>query len=230
MGQPKGDEKVLCYNDVVLRRSDLDILSGPRFLNDRIIEFYFSYLSSKYSSKDILLVPPSISFWITNCPDLSSLKDFIEPLKLPMRKLVIFTVNDNDDVGLAEGGNHWSLLAFDRNMNVFVHHDSIKGSNDRHAKKLYKAVARFMTINDAASGPRFTEGPTPQQENGYDCGLYVLAVAKVICEWYESGCQGSGDRWFTVLKVSVGRSAVSELRTEILGLIQGLTDSDCGQP
>ncbi|CAL1392928.1 unnamed protein product [Linum trigynum] len=35
------DEIIPSYNDDVLRRSDLRILSGPRFLTDRIIEFYF---------------------------------------------------------------------------------------------------------------------------------------------------------------------------------------------
>lgn len=68
MRKSKADEKILSYNDVVLRRSDLHILSGPYFLNDRIIEFYFSYLSSCHPSQDILLVPPSIAFWIIQCP------------------------------------------------------------------------------------------------------------------------------------------------------------------
>ncbi|KAJ0084264.1 hypothetical protein Patl1_30780 [Pistacia atlantica] len=142
------DEKILSYNDVVLRQSDLGILSGPHFLNDRIIEFYFSYLSSCHS-QDILLVPPSIAFWLMNCPDATSLKDFIEPLKLHEKKLVIFPVNDNDDVSIAEGGSHWSLLAYERNANVFVHHDSNHGMNKMRAKQLFKAVVGF--IDDSSS-------------------------------------------------------------------------------
>ncbi|KAL7201886.1 hypothetical protein ACSBR1_033558 [Camellia fascicularis] len=89
MRKSAADEKILSYNDVVLRQSDLDILSGPYFLNDRIIEFYFSYLPSCYPSKEILLVSPSIAFWIANCPDIESLKD-VEPLNLSSKKLVIF--------------------------------------------------------------------------------------------------------------------------------------------
>ncbi|KAK6926844.1 hypothetical protein RJ641_008563 [Dillenia turbinata] len=120
------DKKILSYNDVVLRQSDLGILGGPFYLNDRIIEFYFSYLSSCYSSKEILLVPPSIAFWIANCPDTESLGGFLEPLKLSEKEVVIFPVNDNDDVSQAEGGSHWSLLAFNRTANDFVHHDSCR--------------------------------------------------------------------------------------------------------
>lgn len=224
MGRSAADEQILSYNDVVLRQSDLDILSGSYFLNDRIIEFYLSYLSSGYPSQDILLVPPSIAFWITNCPNTESLKDFLEPLKLPDKKLVLFPVNDNDDVSLAEGGSHWSLLAYERNANVFVHHDSYGGINKRHALQLYKAVVGFI---DAAAHAKYMElGDSPQQINGYDCGLYVMVIAKVICHWNES-CdhKDRDDLWFPDVKKQVTPSAVAAMRNEILELIRGLMPS-----
>uniref|UniRef100_A0A5B7A8W3 Putative NEDD8-specific protease 1 n=1 Tax=Davidia involucrata TaxID=16924 RepID=A0A5B7A8W3_DAVIN len=219
MRRSTADEKILSYNDVVLRRSDLDILSGPHFLNDRIIEFYFSYLTSSYPSEDILLVPPSIAFWITNCPDIESLKDFLEPLNFPGKKLVIFPVNDNSDVTKAEGGNHWSLLAFERNANVFVHHDSYGGMNKGNAKRLYKAVVGYMGTSNTASNLECSS--TPQQVNGYDCGLYVAAIAKAICCWYKDG--GPKDEegfWFSAVNDQVAPSVVAEMRNKILGLIR----------
>ncbi|PIA38666.1 hypothetical protein AQUCO_02700117v1 [Aquilegia coerulea] len=223
MNSSMSNEKILSYNDVVLRRSDLDILSGPHFLNDRIIEFYFSYLASCYASEDILLVPPSISFWISNCPDIESLKDFVEPLKFPDKKMVIFPVNNNDDVSMAEGGSHWSLLAYERKKNVFVHHDSLASSNRCHAKRLYKGVVKFMGISDSKVDAPFIDCTTsPQQMNGYDCGLYVTAIAKVICEWYVNGRSEDMDSWFTSLKTQITTSSVSNMRNEILLLIKGL--------
>lgn len=219
MAKSKADEKILGYNDVVLRRSDLDILNGPNYLNDRIIEFYFSYLSSSFPSDDILLVPPSIAFWIKECPDPASLKDFMEPLHLPRRKLILLPINDNSDVCMAEGGSHWSLLAFERNSNVFVHHDSSYGfMNEYHAKQVYK-----VTLPYTASSAIYKECPgTPKQVNGYDCGVYVLAIARVICQWYaSSGTQDADTLWFSHLE-QVSPSAVSTMRNEILGLIKGL--------
>ncbi|XP_058081458.1 NEDD8-specific protease 1 [Magnolia sinica] len=226
MGPSSSDEKILSYNDVVLRRSDLDILRGPYYLNDRIIEFYFSYLSSTYPSQDILLVPPSISFWITNCPDLSGLKDFIEPLQLNSKKLIVFTVNDNSDVTQDEGGTHWSLLAFDRDRNVFVHHDSMKGLNGWYAKKLYKTVEKFVGVHGYPSTACFVECLTPQQTNGYDCGVYVLAITKVICHWYVSGANDKGDQWLSAMDEQVDASTVTQLRDEILRLILHLMNKE----
>lgn len=229
MGSSKADEKILSYNDVVLRRSDLHILSGPYFLNDRVIEFYFSHLESTYPSDDILLLPPSIAFWIGRCQDKESISCFVEPMKLGSMKLIIFPVNNNVDVTWAEGGSHWSLLAFDRNANIFVHHDSNGGTNSRHAKQLHQSVVDF--VGCSGSKPKYVEhNRTPQQVNGYDCGLYVCAIARAICSWYTS--RGSkhddddndkeDDLWFSTMEELITPSAVAQLRSEILGLIQEL--------
>lgn len=226
MGRSVADEKILSYNDVVLRQSDLEILSGPYFLNDRIIEFYFSYLSSRNPSEDILLVPPSIAFWIANCPDTESLRDFLEPLKLPDKKLVIFPVNNNDDVSLAEGGSHWSLLAYEKNANAFVHHDSYLGMNRRHALKLYKSVVGFIGLDGSAEAKYMELSNSPQQVNGCDCGLYVTAIARAICYWSESCDYKDRDGlWFSVVKEQVTPAAVGAMRNEILLLIRSLMQS-----
>ncbi|KAL6195703.1 hypothetical protein ACLB2K_031321 [Fragaria x ananassa] len=221
MAKSNPDEKILSYNDVVLRRSDLDILSGPYFLNDRIIEFYFSHLSS--CSEEILLIPPSITFWMMNCP-AESLKDFLDPLHLPDKKVVIFPVNDNDDVSEAEGGSHWSLLAFERSMNTFYHHDSSRGGlSKRPAKRLYNAVKKFMSVSSSATDPVYKEcTDSPHQVNGYDCGMYVLAIARIICSWYGSKDKDGHNMWFSAVKAQVTPSAVAAMRGEILGLIRGL--------
>eukprot|EP00268_Persea_americana_P014125 TRINITY_DN16263_c0_g1_i1.p1 TRINITY_DN16263_c0_g1~~TRINITY_DN16263_c0_g1_i1.p1 ORF type:complete len:254 (+),score=45.22 TRINITY_DN16263_c0_g1_i1:438-1199(+) len=243
MRRSKEDEMILSYKDVVLRQLDLDILNGHFCLNDRIIEFYFSYLSSTYTSPDILLVPPAISFYISNCSDSESLNSFIEPLKLPDKKIVIFTINDNEDFSEV-GGLHWSLLAFSRSMNAFVHHDTAGGLNRKHAKKLYNAVKGFVAVCDSVPTsskkrenkkagcptpvPDFIEcSTTPQQQNGYDCGLYVMAIAKVICDWYENGSKD--ENWFLSMEKQVNSSIERTMRGEILKLIEDLQIREHGE-
>lgn len=218
MEKKKPDDKILSYNDVVLRRSDLDILSGPYFLNDRIIEFYFSYLTSCYPSEDILLVPPSISFWIKESSYPETLKDFIEPLHLSRRKLIIFPINDNEEVTIAEGGSHWSLLAFERSANTFVHHDSLN-FNAANAKRVYSAVNSYT-----APGATYIDCPsTPKQVNGYDCGLYITAITRSICEWYFSEApKNMEDLWFSTITRQVTPIIASIMRHEILDLVRSL--------
>uniref|UniRef100_A0A1D1Z0K7 NEDD8-specific protease 1 n=1 Tax=Anthurium amnicola TaxID=1678845 RepID=A0A1D1Z0K7_9ARAE len=223
MVRPKGDDKILCFRDVVLRRSDLDILRGPHYINDRIIEFFFSDLSSSVSLDDILLVPPSISFWIANCSDFEGLEDVVEPLKLSEKKVVVFTVNDNDDVTVAEGGLHWSLLAYDREKNVFIHHDSMAGLNRLYADRLYKRVRRFL--GDLGSSAGFVEGFTPRQENGYDCGLFVMLIAKLIVRWHVQRTD-LDNQWFPLVKDEVNAASIGCMRKQILSRIEQLMDED----
>lgn len=88
----KGDEKVLSYGDVLLRRSDVELLEGPHYLNDQIIEFFFSYLTANLTdnsnSSRLLLVGPAITYWILHCPDKQSLNDAITPLQLHNREVL----------------------------------------------------------------------------------------------------------------------------------------------
>lgn len=216
----KADEKILSYGDVVLRRSDLDILHGPHYINDCLIEFFFAYLSPP---NPVLLISPSMSFWLSNCPDSTSLPEAIDPLKLHLRDLVLFTVNNNSDVTAAEGGTHWSLLVYYKGTNEFVHHDSSQGMNRWHAEMLFEAVKGFTGEGGEA---RYVEGFTPQQSNGYDCGLYVMAIARVVCDWFqEGGVMNEGEKWFSALKEGVDATMVADLRGELLRLILGLMET-----
>ncbi|XP_020101760.1 NEDD8-specific protease 1 [Ananas comosus] len=214
------DDKILSYGDVVLRRSDLSILRGPHYLNDRLIDFFFAHLSSSFSGAGdilsgggrggdrLLLVSPSVAFWIANAPDAA---DAVEPLRLRDRDLALFAVNDNPDVALAEGGSHWSLLVYHAAAREFVHHDSGRGLNRGPAARLYGALKGFVGEGDDEA--RLVEGPTPQQGNGYDCGFFVLAIAMAVCDWYRKGRRDEeGERWFSDLRKDVDGNAARELR------------------
>ncbi|MCO5569103.1 hypothetical protein L7F22_022810 [Adiantum nelumboides] len=92
-------------------------------------------------------------------------------------RVIMFTVNDNEDVNMVGGGYHWSLLVYHRDLNKFEHYDSMGGMNARHAKKLASTFRPFLGP-DAVSA-NFEEAWTPHQVNGHDCGVYVMAVAQV---------------------------------------------------
>ncbi|KAI3883806.1 hypothetical protein MKW92_006162 [Papaver armeniacum] len=174
------DDKILSYKDVALRRSDLGILRGQDFLNDRIIEFYFSYLDSGCSSQDILLC------LFMEDDKILSYKD---AEKLPEKKVVIFSINNNTDVAQAQG-----------------------------------AVVGFMGDSESGSSEiSLSECPTmPQQMNGYDCGLYVTAIAKLVCDWHKNGGSTNNEElWFSALK-EVKPQMVSNMRSDIIMLIQDL--------
>ncbi|PNW89020.1 hypothetical protein CHLRE_01g055050v5 [Chlamydomonas reinhardtii] len=276
----KGERKVLDYGDVLLREADVELLEGPHWLNDQIVSFYFEYLerealpatSAAAAISGVLLLPPATSFLLMHAgPDMAG--DILGPLKPHSRGLVLLPVNDNPDVDRAAGGSHWSLLVFHRPSNTLRHYDSSGGSgNAAAAKRLAAAVGPALqppgaggggsgssgsgssgTGSSGASGggPRFVEVvDTPRQCNGYDCGVYVLAVARAACERWclgpavaegaaegaagaaaeagaagrgedgEAGGEGSWREWERGLRALITPAAVKALRREVREVIR----------
>lgn len=212
------DEKVLSFGDVLLRQGDLDILSGPFWLNDRIIEFYLQYLQSKATPLErVMLVGPSVTFWLAKCPGIDDARSTLASLQFGKKEVVLFVINDNEQVETKEGGSHWSLLLYQRSTSSFHHFDSLGKSNWRPAKALVhklQPVTGTSTINME---------PTPQQVNGYDCGMYVLAIANVI--WDTLVVKGHVENLPSVaalIKQTVTESFVIGLRKESLVTIRTL--------
>lgn len=88
---------------------------------------------------------------------------------------------------------------FDRQAGSFLHYDSLSSANDSHARELAERIAPALgdlrgarrvprrssaDATDAAplAPPKFVSPTCPQQDNGYDCGVYVLAVAAALAE------------------------------------------------
>lgn len=87
---------------------------------------------------------------------------------------IFLPVNDNRNVGMAEGGTHWSLLLVSVIDGVAFHYDSLGGANYNEARmcalKLGRILGRdlrFQQLNDC-----------PQQANGIDCGIFVCILMR----------------------------------------------------
>lgn len=191
----------------------VELLTGPHWINDQIIAFYFQYLEwhvFKTSSERILFVSPAVTQLLKMSP-AEETKKLLEPIDPGNKKKVIFfAVNDNDST--RAGGTHWSLLVFSRAEQLFASFDSMKPGNRAAAKKL------FDTLKSALNSPsaNFHEvSECTQQANCYDCGIHLLVNVENIAEYYlEKGAIFNAHNSFlTVL------SQVAHKRREILEII-----------
>eukprot|EP00578_Thalassiosira_sp_NH16_P022821 CAMPEP_0181104694 /NCGR_PEP_ID=MMETSP1071-20121207/15569_1 /TAXON_ID=35127 /ORGANISM="Thalassiosira sp., Strain NH16" /LENGTH=309 /DNA_ID=CAMNT_0023187919 /DNA_START=110 /DNA_END=1036 /DNA_ORIENTATION=- len=120
------------------------------------------------------------------------------------RKRVFISISDQfaasrSTFTLPGGGNHWSLLlweidtlyyeaedGFNALVGVGFHHfDSSRGFNEAAAivvaKKLHRVLCASMSKNDGvADVVEVLECETPQQRNGYDCGIFALGFADAL--------------------------------------------------
>lgn len=62
------DDKVLSYFDVVLRQGDVDLLTGPNWLNDQLLAFYFEFLAREQfrDISEVLLIPGAATYLLTS--------------------------------------------------------------------------------------------------------------------------------------------------------------------
>ena len=230
------DDKVLDYHDTILRVRDVVILTGPTWLNDAILTFYFAYLENdKYASlrRSVSFVDASVSFLVANVA-VSDVTNILEPLGLTTRRVVVFSVSNNEDVAVPEGGSHWSLLVFRKGerggSDTFEHYDSAGGMNERAASSLAAAVAPHLGSSKAY---KFVASPkgTPRQDNGHDCGLYALAVADAVCSAHALGQSGNEEE-ASALTRKLGKVTpefIADFRAELLDLVEGLSsDADTG--
>ena len=142
----------------------------------------------------------------------------MQPLGFAAKQLVLFAVNNNPDASVPGGGSHWSLLVYWAPDTTFRHFDSASGLNRQAAQAVYEAV------RPSASSCRLVEARCPQQENGHDCGLYVLALARLLCQRFVAALERGGglaDALFDVTSSEVSQHTVSALRSQLHDLIEG---------
>ncbi|XP_076448194.1 sentrin-specific protease 8-like [Babylonia areolata] len=212
------DEIVLNFNDSLLRKSDVDLLGGPCWINDNLIGFTFEYYEREqfnHSADRLSLLSPSMTQFIKFAAG-DDLATALGPLNLPTKEYVFLPINDNTNTNKA-GGSHWSLMVFVRNKEEFRHYDSGHSANGLVAKELMDRLQPFL--HASKRGSKFVEMDCPRQTNGYDCGMYVICMAehlcRELCECYN-----------VPLADVITEKAVYQKRQQLLKLIFELADQN----
>ncbi|GMF21292.1 unnamed protein product [Phytophthora lilii] len=210
--------QVLNYHDVQLYASDVALFAGRQWLNDNAVNFYLQFLTQTLAPADVLLMDPAVvSCLLHQCEDEDEFRDLASGVALARRQLCLIPVSDNDALG--GDSSHWSLLLF--RDGKFRHFDSSAGHNKHAAKRVAKAFAQLLEAigrHDAHEGAKAVEEvrDAPQQQNGYDCGMYVLVLAEYFCRQYV------GETETLSLLEYATPQRVTELRLQMPQLIERL--------
>ena len=133
---------------------------------------------------------------------------------------------------VAEGGSHWSLLVLERQRSggEFWHVDSMGDTNESAARQLAATLASALDLR-AGAGPSanstaacsFHAARVPQQRNGFDCGVHVLAAAAAVAD------AAAAVRSLAELEAAlrtITPEAVTALRGSCLRLIERLSEEE----
>lgn len=222
----KKDEVVISFHDSLIRQSDIKILEGQKWLNDRIIGFYFEYLFEKVfdRSSGLVFISPEVSQFLKMAAK-EELGIFLEPLALEDKDLIVLAVNNSNDPE-RPGGSHWSLLMYSRQAQQFFHFDSMSEMNRHSAREIASKTYAFLSSKSQERLPslRVKEVPVLQQTNGHDCGIHLLCNAQHATR--HMLLYGS-DNGLELLKPEVAESKRSELKKLIYELKGETTARSC---
>ncbi|XVE95187.1 hypothetical protein REPUB_Repub02eG0074800 [Reevesia pubescens] len=259
---PKGD-----FDAVSISKRDVDLLQPETFINDTIIDFYIKYLKNQIQPEERRRFHFFNSFFFRKLADLdkdpSSISDgraaFLRVHKWT-RKLDMF---GKDYIFIPVNFNlHWSLIVIchlgevagfkdedlDQSSKVpcILHMDSIKGNHaglknliqsylweewkERHKETSEDLSSKFLNL-------RFVSLELPQQENSFDCGLFLLHYLELflaeappnfnpfkITKFSNFLTLG----WFPPTEASLKRTLIQKLIFELLDIhSHEISSSDC---
>ncbi|XWS25380.1 hypothetical protein CRYUN_Cryun27aG0063700 [Craigia yunnanensis] len=259
---PKGD-----FDAVSISKRDVDLLQPETFINDTIIDFYIKYLKNQIQTEERQRFHFFNSFFFRKLADLdkdpSSISDgraaFLRVHKWT-RKLDMF---GKDYIFIPVNFNlHWSLIVIchpgqvagfkdedlDKSSKVpcILHMDSIRGNHaglknlvqsylweewkERHKETSEDLSSKFLNL-------RFVSLELPQQENSFDCGLFLLHYLELFLAEAPpnfnpfkitkfSNFLNLG--WFPPTEASLKRTLIQKLIFELLEIrSREISSSDC---
>uniref|UniRef100_A0ACD5VAI4 Uncharacterized protein n=1 Tax=Avena sativa TaxID=4498 RepID=A0ACD5VAI4_AVESA len=247
---PKGDRDA-----VSISSRDVDLLLPETFVNDTIIDFYIKFLSTKIKTTERCRYHFFNSFFFRKLADLDKDQGrapegrsaFLRVRKWT-RKIDIFA---KDFLFIPVNFSlHWSLIVICHPGEVvtsgdgeaekhgkvpcILHMDSLKGSHSglkdiiqsylwEEWKERHPESA--SDISDKFSNLRFVPLEIPQQDNSFDCGLFLLHHVELFLMDAPSSFNPLkidvfstflSDDWFVPAEASLKRSVIRKLIHEVV--------------
>ncbi|KAJ2759526.1 SUMO1 sentrin specific peptidase 8, partial [Coemansia nantahalensis] len=183
-----GDPVVLDFENAEVRTSDYESLKPEGWLTGEIINFYWTFLERREFRAEpaVLFLGTYTAYRISNAESAAVTDSISAQLSDEMQQHQVILIPLNHR-------SHWSLLVYCRLTRTFYHYDSISKHNRDFAER---AAGRFLRVLE----PRVKEGfffksmQTPQQNNDYDCGVYVLAIAEELARRFINNKRERGRR------------------------------------
>ncbi|KAJ1444961.1 hypothetical protein M885DRAFT_551381 [Pelagophyceae sp. CCMP2097] len=172
----------LNYRDAILSPEQLELFQGANWLIDQSIHLGFKLLEDDFQvGGRVLLMDPNTCGYLSLYCDDEDLDELARGVDLAERDVVITAICDAGAGDEPRGGSHWSLIAI-YGGERYVHFDSLAPRNERVAARVALKFARLFRCVDAALPPRpaVEQAEMPRQLNGSDCGVYVLAAARLL--------------------------------------------------
>lgn len=137
--------------------------------------------------KPLLFMDPSVmSCLMLSADEPDEIKALADGLEVASKQVLLVAINDNDS--FERRSNHWSLLIAYKSAAAvhYTHIDSSSGFNKTAAERNAQEL-RALFGTDVKHAPVLHLDRTPQQQNGWDCGMYCTLSAGVAARYLLQG-------------------------------------------
>ncbi|CUM53770.1 uncharacterized protein AC631_00263 [Debaryomyces fabryi] len=176
--QPPGSVVTSAFQIEITTR-DLQTLCDGHWLNDNVIDFYFNLITSKNQS---------VFGWTTHFFTTLKLKGYQGVARWSKRKKVNVTEKDLILVPINIMGTHWALAVVNNKEKRFQYFDSLSSNGNQQALQIIKnyMIQEGKKHNSSIDFEKYSimkNMPSPQQQNGFDCGVFACICAKYVAQW-----------------------------------------------
>lgn len=176
--QPPGSVVSSAFQIEITTR-DLQTLCDGQWLNDNVIDFYFNLVTAKNQS---------VFGWTTHFFTTLKLKGYQGVARWSKRKKVNVTEKDLILVPINIMGTHWALAVVNNKEEKFQYFDSLSSNGNLQALQILKSymIQEGKKQNSPIDFEKYSlmkNMPSPQQLNGFDCGVFACICAKYVAQW-----------------------------------------------
>ena len=184
--------------DIAIKYDDIESLNGVNWLNDHIIDFFFLMIQQRSTNVYFGHLPKvhvfSSHFYtkLKQTTEYEAIKKWygLNEVDIFSKELILFPIHN---------ALHWSLVIVNCKNRTLSYLDSMNGGyvnakGDQHMKRILTLLEQdhsFKKKKSLSAGWRInppgiwdfapagvTDFRIPQQENGYDCGVFTCLFAE----------------------------------------------------
>lgn len=182
----EGTKLVFAYR-IDISVYDLRTLRDRQWLNDNVIDFYLSMVSER--SKNSRGSLPACFAFSTHFFSTLQSRGYSSVARWAKRKGIDVTKQDFIFVPINRHNTHWCLAVVNNRDRRFEFYDSMNGAGTA-ALDLLRDYMYQQTADTSPGANRaemgydkyaiFSTLPCPQQQNSYDCGVFVSKMVEVL--------------------------------------------------
>lgn len=160
--------------NISITADDLRTLADGQWLNDNVIDYYNNL---------VMQANPDVWVWTTHFYSTLAAKGYLGVARWARRKKLDLFTKNKVVVPINIANTHWAVTVIDNQQQTITYYDSLTKGGSR---SVCAQLQEYMNGEaDRLGKPPITydlipNGGSPQQLNGYDCGVFTCTNARML--------------------------------------------------